>query len=111
LLKLYLYGYLQRIRSSRRLEVECQRNLEVMWLLGRLMPDFKSIAKFRRLNRTVFIATWREFVQFCRCAQLISGELVAIDGSEFQAAASHRQHVTPAKLVKQQAVLEQKIQQ
>ena len=111
LLKLYLYGYLQRIRSSRRLETECQRNVEVMWLLGRLTPDFKTIAEFRRLNRSAFIATCREFVQFCRRAQLITGELVAIDGSKFQAAASHRQHVTPAKLAKQQAVLEQQIQQ
>lgn len=111
LLKLYLYGYLQRIRSSRRLEAECQRNIEVMWLLGRLAPDFKTIAEFRRLNRTAFVATCREFVQFCRRAQLITGELVAIDGSKFQAAASHRQHVTPATLVKQQAALEQQIQQ
>ncbi len=109
LLKLYVYGYLQRIRSSRRLEAECQRNVEVMWLLGRLTPDFKTIAEFRRLNRTAFVATCREFVQFCRRAQLITGELVAIDGSKFQAAASHRQHVTPAKLAKQQAVLEQQI--
>lgn len=109
LLKLYLYGYLQRIRSSRRLEAECQRNVEVMWLLGRLTPDFKTIAEFRRLNRTAFVATCREFVQFCRRAQLITGELVAIDGSKFQAAASHRQHVTPTKLAKQQAVLEQQI--
>lgn len=111
LLKLYLYGYLQRIRSSRRLETECQRNVEVMWLLGRLAPDFKTIAEFRRLNRTAFVATCREFVQFCRRAQLITGELVAIDGSKFQAAASHRQHVTPAKLVKQHAALEQQIHQ
>ena len=111
LLKLYLYGYLQRIRSSRRLEAECQRNVEVMWLLGRLAPDFKTIAEFRRLNRTAFVATCREFVQFCRRAQLITGELVAIDGSKFQAAASHRQHVIPAKLVKQHAALEQQIHQ
>ncbi|WP_323816634.1 transposase, partial [Cellvibrio sp. NN19] len=100
-----------RIRSSRRLETECQRNVEVMWLLGRLTPDFKTIAEFRRLNRSAFIATCREFVQFCRRAQLITGELVAIDGSKFQAAASHRQHVTPAKLAKQQILLEQQIQQ
>lgn len=66
LLKLYLYGYLQRIRSSRRLEAECQRNVEIMWLLGRLTPDFKTIAEFRRLNRTAFIATCREFVRRCK---------------------------------------------
>lgn len=110
LLKLYLYGYLQRIRSSRRLEAECQRNVEVMWLLGRLVPDFKTIAEFRRVNRAAFVAACREFVQFCRRAQLITGELVAIDGSKFQAAASHRQHITPATLAKQQVALEQQIQ-
>ena len=109
LLKLYLYGYLQRIRSSRRLEAECQRNVEVMWLLGRLTPDFKTIAEFRRLNRRAFVATCQAFVQFCRRAQLITGELVAIDGSKFQAASSSRQHITPAKLAKQQAAIEQQI--
>ena len=109
LLKLYLYGYFHRIRSSRRLEVECQRNVEVMWLLGRLTPDFKTIAEFRRLNRCAFMATCRAFVQFCRRAQLMTGALIAIDGSKFQAASSQRQHVTPAKLVKQQAALEKQI--
>ena len=90
LLKLYLYGYFQRIRSSRRLEAECQRNVEVMWLLGRLAPDFKTIADFRRDNSAAFTATCRAFVRFCRQAGLIAGELVAIDGSKFQAVASKR---------------------
>ena len=62
LLKLYLYGYFQRIRSSRRLEAECQRNVEVMWLLGRLAPDFKTIADFRKDNSAEFQATCRAFV-------------------------------------------------
>ena len=88
MLKLYLYGYLHRVRSSRRLESECQRNVEVMWLLGRLTPDFKTIAEFRRLNGKAFVAVCRSFVQFCRRAGLMAGELVAIDGSKFQAAAS-----------------------
>lgn len=66
LLKLYLYGYFQRIRSSRRLKAECQRNIEVMWLLGRLAPDFKTIADFRKDNSQAFQATCRAFVQFCR---------------------------------------------
>ena len=66
LLKLYLYGYFQRIRSFLRLEVDCQRNVEVMWLLGRLVPDFKIIADFRKDNGTAFQATCRAFVQFCR---------------------------------------------
>ena len=109
LLKLYLYGYFQRIRSSRRLEAECQRNVEVMWLLGRLAPDFKTIADFRRDNSAASIATCCAFVQFCRRAGLIAGELVAIDGSKFQAAASNRKHVTPKKLKHQEAVLEKRI--
>lgn len=78
-------------------------------VLGRLTPDFKTIAEFRSVNRTAFVATCREFVQFCRRAQLITNELVAIDGNKFQVAASHRQHVTPAKLAKQQALLEQQV--
>jgi hypothetical protein len=80
-----------------------------MWLLGRLTPDFKTIAEFRRVNRRAFVATCQAFVQFCRRAQLITGALIAIDGSKFQAASSDRQHVTPAKLVKQQAAIEQQI--
>jgi transposase len=109
LLKLYLYGYFQRIRSSRRLEAECQRNVEVMWLLGRLAPDFKTIADFRRDNSAAFTATCRAFVRFCRNAGLIAGELVAIDGSKFQAVASSRKHMTPKKLKHQEAVLDQRI--
>ncbi|WP_338481142.1 IS1182 family transposase [Pseudomonas trivialis] len=109
LLKLYLYGYFQRIRSSRRLEAECQRNVEVMWLLGRLAPDFKTIADFRRDNSAAFSATCRAFVQFCRHAGLIAGELVAIDGSKFQAVASNRKHMTPKKLKHQEAALGKRI--
>lgn len=109
LLKLYLYGYLHRIRSSRRLEAECQRNVEVMWLLGRLAPDHKTIANFRRENHRGFTALCRAFVQFCRRAGLIGGELVAIDGSKFQAVASRRQLVTPARLAKQEKALEARI--
>jgi transposase len=109
LLKLYLYGYFQRIRSSRRLEAECQRNVEVMWLLGRLAPDFKTIADFRRDNSAAFTATCRAFVRFCRNAGLIAGELVAIDGSKFQAVASSRKHLTPKKLKQREAVLDKRI--
>ena len=65
LLKLYLYGYFQRIRSSHRLKTECQRNIEVMWLLGRLAPNFKTIADFRKDNSAVFQVTCKAFVQFC----------------------------------------------
>lgn len=108
LLKLYLYGYLHRIRSSRRLEAECQRNVEVMWLLSRLAPDFKTIADFRRDNGAAFKAVCRSFVQFCRQVGLMSGELVAIDGSKFQAASSTRKQ---RALAEQQKRLEQQIAQ
>ncbi len=88
LLKLYLYGYLQQIRSSRRLEAECQRNVEVMWLLGRLCPDHKSIAEFRRLHRTAVVETGAELICFARSAGLVRGEWIAIDGSKFRAVSS-----------------------
>ena len=88
LLKLYLYGYLQQVRSSRRLEAECKRNVELMWLLGRLEPDYKSIAEFRRLHLKAVIAAGAELVRFARSVGLVRGEWVAIDGSKFQAVAS-----------------------
>ena len=88
LLKLYLYGYLQQIRSSRRLEAECKRNVEVMWLLGRLQPDHKSIAEFRRLNRDAVSAAGAELVRVARKVGLVRGEWVAIDGSKFRAVSS-----------------------
>ena len=90
LLKLYLYGYLQQVRSSRRLESECRRNVEVMWLLGRLVPDHKSIAEFRRLHREAVTEAGAELVRFARSVGLVRGEWVAIDGSKFQAVASAR---------------------
>jgi transposase len=90
LLKLYLYGYLQQIRSSRRLENECRRNVEVMWLLGRLLPDHKSIAEFRRVHRDAITAAGADLVQFARSVGLVRGEWVAIDGSKFHAASSAR---------------------
>jgi transposase len=85
LLKLYLYGYLNQIRSSRRLETECRRNVELMWLLGRLYPDHKSIAEFRRLHRDAIVAAGAELV---REVGLIRGEWIAIDGSKFRGVAS-----------------------
>ncbi len=90
LLKLYLYGYLQQVRSSRRLEAECQRNIEVMWLLGRLVPDYKSIAEFRRLHREAVSGAGAELVRFARSVGLVRGEWVAIDGSKFRAVTSAR---------------------
>ena len=88
LLKLYLYGYLNQIRSSRRLEAECRRNVELMWLLGRLYPDHKSIAEFRRMHRDAVTAAGAELVRFARSCGLIRGEWIAIDGSKFRAVAS-----------------------
>jgi transposase len=88
LLKLYLYGYLQQVRSSRRLEAECQRNVEVMWLLGGLTPDYKSIAEFRRMHREAVTKAGAELVRFARSVGLVRGEWVAIDGSKFRAVSS-----------------------
>jgi transposase len=88
LLKLYLYGYLNQIRSSRRLEAECRRNVELMWLLERLYPDHKSIAEFRRMHRDAVTAAGAELVRYARSCGLIRGEWIAIDGSKFRAVAS-----------------------
>ena len=90
LLKLYLYGYLQQIRSSRRLEGECRRNVELMWLLGRLTPDHKTIAEFRRMHREAVAEAGGELIQFARQVGLVGGEWVAIDGSKFRAVSSAR---------------------
>ena len=85
LLKLYIYGYLNRIQSSRRLERESQRNVELMWLLTRLMPDCKTIADFRKDQGSAIRRVCREFVLLCRRLNLFSDALVAIDGSKFKA--------------------------
>ena len=110
LLKLYLYGYLNQVRSSRRLERECGRNVELMWLLNRLAPDHKTIAEFRRGNALAFKAVCRAFVRFCAEAQLIGGQWVAIDGSKFQAVASKRSVVTAAKLDEQLKSIDRQVQ-
>jgi transposase len=85
LLKIYVYGYLNRAQSSRRLERECQRNIELVWLTGRLMPDFKTIADFRKDNGEAIRRVCREFVVLCRRLELFSEASVAIDGSKFKA--------------------------
>src|ERR1700751_4036550 len=91
LLKLYLYGYLQQVRASRRLEAECQRNVEVRWLLGRLQPASKSIAEFRRMHSQAVSDAGAELVRFARSVGLVRGDIVAVDGSKFQAVSSaHR---------------------
>jgi transposase len=98
LLKIYLYGYLNRIASSRRLEREAQRNMEVMWLTGRLMPDFKTIADFRKDNGTAIRATCRQFVLLCRKLDLFCDAVVGIDGSKFKAVNNRDKNYTPYKL-------------
>ena len=84
LLKLYIYGYLNQIRSSRRLEMETHRNLEVIWLLRQLKPDFKTIADFRRDNRGAFRAVFRQFVRLCRELDLYGCEILAVDGTRIK---------------------------
>lgn len=98
LLKLYLYGYLHRIRSSRRLETECQRNVELIWLTGKLSPDFKTIADFRKDNLKPLKAVARRFSLLCRKLDLFGGELLAIDGSKFRALNSREHNFNAAKL-------------
>jgi transposase len=85
LLKLYIYGYLNRVRSSRRLEMECHRNIEVIWLLRSLKPDFKTIADFRSGNRAAFRAVFRQFTLLCRDLNLFGRELLAVDGTRIKA--------------------------
>jgi transposase len=85
LLKIYIYGYLNRVPSSRRLERECQRNIELIWLTGQLAPDFKTIADFRKDNGKAIREVCRAFVALCRELDLLSEGSVAIDGSKFKA--------------------------
>jgi len=98
LLRLYLYGYLHRIRSSRRLEQESHRNVELMWLLRRLTPDFKTIADFRRDHPAALKGVCREFLLLCKRLDLFGGELLAIDGSKFRAMNARDRSFTTARL-------------
>jgi transposase len=100
LLKIYLYGYLNRVHSSRRLERETQRNIELMWLIGRLAPDFKTIADFRRDNGAAIRAVCSRFVVLCRQLGLFTRAVVAIDGSKFKAVNNRDKNFTVAKLGK-----------
>jgi transposase len=109
LLRLYLYGYLNRVRSSRLLERETKVNIEVMWLLGKLNPDFKTIADFRRDNLAAIKQVCREFTLLCRKLQLFGGELVAIDGSKFKAVNGRRRNFSESRLRKAVHALDEKI--
>jgi len=98
LLKIYIYGYLNRIQSSRRLERETQRNIELMWLTGRLSPDFKTIADFRRNNGKAIRNVCSQFIVLCRNLNLFSKSIVAIDGSKFKAVNNRDRNFTSAKV-------------
>ncbi len=109
LLKIYIYGYLNRIPSSRRLEREAQRNVELMWLTGRLAPDFKTIADFRRDNGEAIRKVCREFVELSRQLGLFGDAVVAIDGSKFKAVNNRDKNFTPHKLQARRQQLEESI--
>ncbi|MBS0435759.1 IS1182 family transposase [Roseateles sp.] len=110
LLKIYIYGYLNRIQSSRRLEREAQRNVELMWLTGRLAPDFKTIADFRKDHGDAIRKVCREFVLLCRRLKLFTDGIVAIDGSKFKAVNNRDKNFTDRKLQARMEQLEQSIQ-
>jgi transposase len=111
LLRLYLYGYWNRVRSSRKLEAECRRNLEVMWLLGQLAPDHKTIAEFRRINAQPFRSACAQFVQFLREAQLVGADepVVAIDGSKFKACAAKSSVLDAEQLARERERIDKRI--
>jgi transposase len=110
LLKIYIYGYLNRIPSSRRLERETQRNVELMWLTGRLCPDFKTIADFRRDNGVGIRNVCRRFVLLCRDLKLFSQAIVAVDSSKFKAVNSRDRNFTPGKVDRRQQQIDESIQ-
>jgi transposase len=109
LLKIYIYGYLNRIQSSRRLETEAQRNVELMWLTGRLMPDFKTIANFRKDNGKAIRSVCRQLVVLCRQVGLLTDALVAIDGAKFKAVNNRDRNFTGAKIKRRMQELEASI--
>ena len=109
LLKIYVYGYLNRIQSSRRLERETQRNVELMWLTEQLMPDFKTIADFRKDNGKAIRQVCRQFIELCRSLDLFTQAIVAIDGSKFNAVNSKDRNDTRASMKRRIARIEQHI--
>jgi transposase len=110
LLKLYIYGYVNRIRTGRTLERECQRNVELMWLMRKLRPDFKTIADFRKDNRKAFRGVFRQFVLLCKGLGLVAGEMVAVDGSKFKAVNSGQRNFSQKKLEKRLKEIDQKVE-
>ncbi len=111
LLKLYIYGYINKIRSSRKLEAETHRNIEVLWLLGKLSPDHKTIADFRKDTHKAFKGVFRAFSELCRRLDLFGGDLIAVDGSKFKAVNNPKRHFTKKKLQEHLKKLDEKIEQ
>jgi len=111
LLKLYLYGYVNQVRASRRLEAECHRNLEVIWLLRQLKPDFKTIADFRKDNAKAFKEVVRQFTQLCRQLDLFGGQLLAIDGTKIKASNAPDRNWSQGKLDKQMAKIDERLEE
>lgn len=109
LLKLYIYGYLHRVRASRRLEAETRRNVQVMWLINRLTPAFKTIADFRKDHAEAIVKVCRAFIGFCREQSLFGAELLAIDGTKIAAVASRKQVMTPKRIEQMNAAIDRKI--
>ena len=109
MLKIYLYGYLNQIQSSRRLERECQRNVELIWLVGKLTPDFKTIADFRKDNGPAIRKVCRQFVALCRNLHLLDEARVAIDGSKFKAVNNREKNFTHERLKKRIAAIDEGI--
>ena len=109
LLKLYIYGYLNRVQSSRRLEREAGHNVEVMWLTGRLVPDHKTIADFRKDNGTAIRKVCARFIALCRTMGLLTQACVAIDGSKFKAVNNRDKNFTRAKMERRLAQIEESI--
>src|SRR5213593_3361393 len=109
LLKLYIYGYLNRIQSSRRLEREAGRNVEVMWLIGRLAPDHKTIADFRKDNGPAIRKVCAKFIALCREIGLLTTASVAIDGSKFKAVNNRDKNFTRAKMERRLAQIEESV--
>src|SRR5271157_5132920 len=109
LLKLYIYGYLNRVQSSRRLEREAGHNVEVMWLLGRLVPDHKTIADFRKDNGSGIRQVCARFVALCRTMGLLTQASVAIDGSKFKAVNNRDRNFTRAKMERRMAQIEESV--
>ena len=109
LLKLYVYGYLNQMRSSRRLEREACRNVEVLWLINRLTPSFKTIADFRKDHTKAIVGVCRAFIRFCREQALFGAELLAIDGAKIAAVASRKRVITPKRIAEMDEAIGRKI--